>query len=530
MTGQLKHKVIVPAALPEEHPVSYAERLSAGYSEQITEQHRKTLGLFFTPASIARYMGALCRNGTGHFVRIADPAAGTGILGCAACVALAESANAPRHIDLVCHEVDEALRAPLEAALLHLQRRLAARRIRLRYRIELHDFLMAHAEALEAGLLRSREPMFDAVICNPPYFKLPKSDRRARACSSVVHGQPNIYGLFMAVGAALLREGGRFVFITPRSYASGPYFRRFRELFFQLIRPTDIHVFGSRTDAFSHVLQETVITAGTRLTGWDRNVGKQRIRLSASTGAEDIASASTRMLPLSGVLRGDCAHRVLYFPASKDHDRVSALVRKWPGSLHDFGWEVSTGPVVAFRARRFLCDGPVRNGVPLLWLQNVAPMEVRWPVNMRKSQHVLSCPDSQSILVPNRNYVVLRRFSAKEDKRRLTAAPQIASAFASEKIGLENHLNFIHKPGGELTVDEAFGLAALFNSRLLDTYVRISSGNTQISATELRALRLPGIEVIRRIGTRARAEPADLEAIVSEEVFRGNRGHGRSDR
>lgn len=521
MTGELKHKVIVPAALPEERPVSYAERLSAWYSDQITEQHRRKLGLYFTPASIARYMGALCRNGTGHFVRIADPASGTGILGCAACVTLAEAANAPRHIDLICHELDEALRAPLEAALLHLQRWLAARRIRLRYGIEPQDFLIAHADALEAGLLRSREPMFDAVICNPPYFKLPKSDRRARACSSVVHGQPNIYGLFMAVGAALLREGGRFVFITPRSYASGPYFQRFRELFFRLIRPTDIHVFESRTDAFSEVLQETVITAGTRLTGWDRNARKLRIRLTSSTGAEDIASASTRTLPLSGVLRGDCAHRVLYFPASKDHDRISAFVRNWPGSLGDFGWEVSTGPVVAFRARRFLCDRPVRNSVPLLWLRNVTAMQVRWPINTRKSQHLLSCPESQSILVPNRNYVLLRRFSAKEDKRRLTAAPQIASAFASDRIGLENHLNFIHKPGGELTVDEAFGLAALFNSRLLDTYFRISSGNTQVSATELRALRLPDLAAILRIGARARAARADVEAIVSEEVCRG---------
>lgn len=521
MTRQLKHKVIVPAVPPEESPVSYAERLADWVSSQITGEHRKKLGIFFTSASIARYMGALCRHDTGHFVRIADPAAGTGILGCAACVALAESANAPRHVELVCYEVDEALCALLEASLLHLQRWLAARRIRLRYRIEPHDFLIAHAESLEARLLRSPEPIFDAIICNPPYFKLPKSDRRARECSSAVHGQPNIYGLFMAVGAALLREGGRLVFITPRSYASGPYFQRLRELFFRLIRPTDIHVFSSRTDAFSDVLQETAITAGTRLTDWDRSTRKQRIRLTSSTGAEDIASASTRTLPLSNVLRGDCAHRVLHFPASKDHDRVAALVRQWPGSLRDFGWEVSTGPVVAFRSRRFLCETPARSCVPLLWLQNIRAMEVRWPIKTRKAQHLLVCPDSEPIVVPNRNYVVLRRFSAKEDKRRLTAAPQIANSFASDWIGLENHLNYVHKPGGQLSVDEAFGLAALLNSRLLDTYIRISSGNTQVSATELRALRLPDLSVIRRIGARVRAARADLEVIVGEEIHRG---------
>ncbi|MGH8676704.1 MAG: Eco57I restriction-modification methylase domain-containing protein [Burkholderiales bacterium] len=521
MTGQLQQEVIVPISRSDECPLAYAERLGAWYSAQTTESHRRRFGVYFTPSSIARYMAGLCRNGGGHFVRVLDPAAGTGVLACAACVSIANAANPPRHIELVCHEVDNAVQAPLEAALVHLQRWLAARRIRLRYRIELEDFLLANGAALEAGLLQSVEPKFDAVICNPPYFKLAKSDRRAWLCASVVHGQPNIYGLFMAVAAAVLREGGRLAFITPRSYAAGPYFQRFREVFFRLIRPTDIHVFESRTEAFSDVLQETVITAGTRLRDWDKRRAQQRIRLTTSTGADDVGSSATRTLPLSSVLRGDCNHRVLYFPASKQHDRAAAVIRKWPGSLHTYGWEVSTGPVVAFRAKRFLRDAESGNTVPLLWLQNVKAMETRWPVDTRKSQHLLACAESQPIILPNRNYVVLRRFSAKEDRRRLTAAPHIARSVAASKIGLENHLNFIHKPAGQLSGDEVYGLAALLNSKLLDTYFRMSSGNTQVSATELRAMRLPGLDAIRKIGARVRDDPAAFEQIVGEEVAYG---------
>ena len=76
----------------------------------------------------------------------------------------------------------------------------------------------------------------------------------------VVHGQPNIYALFMAATAALLRKGGEFLFITPRSFASGPYFRLFREKFFANIRPVGVHVFGSRREAFGRdeVLQESI--------------------------------------------------------------------------------------------------------------------------------------------------------------------------------------------------------------------------------------------------------------------------------
>lgn len=518
MTGQLQHKVIAPEALPDESPVAYAERLGAWYSAHTPESHRKKCGIYFTPGSIASHMGRLCRNGTGHFVRILDPAAGTGILGCAASMAIADSSTPPRHVELVCHEVDPALNAPLEASLAHLQRWMGTRKIRLRYRIHSDDFLLVNGPALEGGLLHPVESKYDAVICNPPYFKLAKSDPRARACASVVHGQPNIYGLFMAVGAALLREGGRFVFITPRSYSSGPYFRKFRELFFSLMRPTDIHAFESRTDAFCDVLQETVITAGTRLSGWERKRKQQRIRLTSSNGAMDIGAGTARTLPLSAVLRGDCEHRILHFPANTQHDSAAALVRKWKGSLGAYGWEVSTGPVVAFRAKQFLRDVGGKNTVPLFWLQNVRTMETRWPVDSRKSQYLLQCAASEAIVVPNRNYVLLRRFSAKEDPSRLTAAPHVAHTVPGNTIGLENHLNFIHKRGGQLNLDEVYGLAGLLNSRLLDTYIRISSGNTQVSATELRALPLPDQDVIRRIGARVRGSSADLDRIVAEEV------------
>jgi len=466
-------------------------------------------------------MGSLCRNGTGHFVRVLDPAAGTGILGCAASLALSASAQPPRHIELVAYEVDPDVRPLLEGCLHYLAQWLASSRIKLRFRIEPIDFLIANAASLERDLLSDDGPRFDAVICNPPYFKVAKSDPRAKACLPVVHGQPNIYGLFMAVGASLLREGGRFVFITPRSYASGPYFQRFREFFFKKIRPTDVHVFQSRTDAFSDVLQETAITAGSRLHNWDKRTVAQRIRLSSSTGAGDIESSAVRTLPLAEVLQGDCRHRVLSFPASKQHDRVRALVRKWSGSLEAYGWQVSTGPVVAFRAKQFLQDRSGRHTVPLLWLQNVGSMLIRWPVATRKAQHILANDGASPIIVPNRNYVVLRRFSAKEEKRRLTAAPLLAKFFKYDKLGLENHLNFIHKPSGQLSTDETYGVAALLSSELFDTYFRISSGNTQVSATELRAMRLPPLPAISQIGKRVRAQPADLEAIVCEELGYG---------
>ena len=109
---------------------------------------------------------------------------------------------------------------------------------------------------------------YDLVISNPPYFKIGKNDPRAVAWAPVVHGQPNIYALFMAISAELLAPFGELVYIVPRSFASGPYFRRFREIFFRRVAPKSVHLFESRKDVFKDqsVLQENIVITARRRT------------------------------------------------------------------------------------------------------------------------------------------------------------------------------------------------------------------------------------------------------------------------
>jgi adenine-specific DNA-methyltransferase len=70
----------------------------------------------------------------------------------------------------------------------------------------------------------------------------------------------------------------------------------------------------------------------------------------------------------------------------------------------------------------------------------------------------------------------------------------------------------------EMNEDEVLGLAALLNTELLDTYFRVSSGNTQVSATELRAMPLPALEMIVSIGQRVRKKTTgeSLDDIVRD--------------
>jgi adenine-specific DNA-methyltransferase len=142
----------------------------------------------------------------------------------------------------------------------------------------------------------------------------------------------------------------------------------------------------------------------------------------------------------------------------------------------------------------------------------------QFPSKNGKPAHIEIGPASKKLLVPAQTYVLLKRFTAKEEKRRLVAGIVNAGDSYSEWVGLENHLNYVYRKGLELTKREAFGLAAFFNSALVDRYFRAISGNTQVNATEIRGLPLPDNETLLRIGAEIERtgprNPGTVEEVV----------------
>lgn len=507
-----------------ERPTLYADRVGEWYIAQKSAEHRKGHGLYLTPVLAADFMAERIQ-ATGERLRVLDPASGAGILACAAIESLISRPNKPMVIELVAYEVDPDIIPAIRAVLDYLVSWCrTGYEVALKVRIEATDFVLAHAEALRlfGDFIRYQGDGtdFDIVISNPPYFKISKADPRAVAAASVVHGQPNIYGLFMAVSAAILKPKGDFIFIVPRSFASGPYFRRFRSVFFDMICPKEVHVFGSRRDAFSRdeVLQENIIFSGIRDDHWHSRPHQAALSVSSSRGVRDIGEPDQRLLPMKAALDLQTADKVLRLPLTDEDDAVLGLVDSWPNTLHSLGLNISTGPVVPFRATELIGkEGSVpNNDVPLLWMNHVKPMAVTWPLDRHKPEYIKRS-GAEALLLLNKNYVLLRRFSAKEEARRLTATPYIAAGFDIPEVGFENHLNYIHRPSSSLSEDEAWGLAALYNSRLLDTYFRAVNGNTQVSATELRAMPLPPSETIIALGRQVKnlSDPLDgLDDLV----------------
>lgn len=504
----------MPEPMQDERPAAYAERLGLWYAPHRTAEHKKQLGQYQTPLAVAYYMAGLFRASSSS-LRILDPGAGTGILSCALCEIIASVPSELREIDLVAYEIDPTIARCLGACLAYTQQWLECRNVTLRYRIVVEDVILANADAFMQSprLLdtnQAREAQFDLVISNPPYTKVPKTDMRARVAAMMVHGQSNLYALFMMLSAYLLKPHGTLLFITPRSYTSGPYFRLFRERFFAVMKPEIIHLFDSRTEPFSRdkILQENVILVAQRLEGWHKRSQEATVAISTSAGTRDISQLSTRKIAMAQVMDYATPEKMLRIPISMSDDAISAIVHSWRYTLHALGMEVSTGPVVAFRAREWLdtSESDPETCAPLLWMNNVQPMQIMWPAPQpRKPQFIRIAKKSHSILLAKKNYVVMRRFSAKEEQRRIIAAPFLGSAVHARYIGFENHLNYLYRSGGHLTDEETYGLAILLNSELLDRYFRISNGNTQVSATELRRIPLPSIEIIRAIGARGLA-------------------------
>ncbi len=508
--------------ITDERPSVFADRIGRAYSHSKPLSHKKRFGQYLTPVAIADFLASLVDCNTDE-VRILDPGAGSGVLACAVAEALASQEQHPRRLIIDAYEIDRELLPLLDRSLRYLRSQLRRRDIAVEYRAIQDDFVLTHAMKLQQSEMLFRadgdQDKYDVVIGNPPYFKLPKSDPRAKAADNVVHGQPNIYALFMAVSAAMLTSGGEIVFITPRSFTSGPYFQRFRERFFARIQLEAVHVFASRRDAFNRdaVLQENIVVKGRYREHWAKVDPDGLVTVSISHGATDIEFREVRTAQLNELLDMTSREKMLRIPSSQHEYQIINRIDKWTGSLGSYGMQVSTGPVVPFRAVELLSTNgkePARCA-PLLWLQHVHPMRVEWPAVVCKKPQYISTrsKDSTPLLLQNRNYVLLRRFSAKEEPRRLIAAPLLANQLGYDWIGIENHLNYLHRPGDSLTEEEAVGLAVIYNSEFMDTYFRVLNGSTQVSATEIRKIPLPSLDVIVEIGRLAKRRELDNAAI-----------------
>ena len=492
-------------------------------SQQAMKRSQKAeLGQIFTPLPVAHMMAALlqcpCKE-----VSLLDAGAGIGILTAAAIEQFCRRAPSarPKTIHVTAYEIDPDLIKPLSAALVVCGEKCREAGIHFTYEVIGQDFLEAAAENLTGGLFSEpKGPRFNCAILNPPYRKIRTGSRHRLLLSSMEIETSNLYAGFLAAAIRLLEPGGEIVAITPRSFCSGPYFKAFRQDMLQSIALHHLHLFESRQTIFQEddVLQETLIFHGIKGANTPPTV-----RVSSEIGPDGIAGFGYDV-PYDAIVSPNDPNIFIHIPTEAGRpERISEL----PCTLNDLGLSVSTGRVVDFRAQAYLRSLPEAGTVPLLYPAHLERGKVTWPRSRRKKpSSILAVKETEMLLVPNAPYVLVRRFSTKEQKKRLVATVLETGSVPGEYIGIENHLNYFHCRGVGMKIELARGLAAFLNSTPADQYFRQFNGHTQVNATDLRSFRYPSLSQLTVLGTAvgdAILEQDALDELLQRTIYESAR-------
>lgn len=477
-------------------------------NRKLDPKRRAFFGQFLTPPATARLMASMFTAET-QCVSLLDAGAGVGSLTAALVSELCSRVRKPKTIHATAYEIDPVFTGYLADTLEQCQKVCEPLGIEFVYELIERDFIDEGARALRQEMFVAPQ-RFNCAILNPPYRKINSNSEARLMLRAIGVETSNIYAGFLAIVLKLLSPNGEIVAITPRSFCNGPYFKPFRKLFLDSLTIRRVHVFESRKIAFREddVLQENIIFQGTMGACTD-----EPVTVSSSTGPED-EFLSVRDVPYHEFIRPEDREYFLHIVPDQLGASVAERMRTLPAKLTDVDLEVSTGRVVDFRAARFLRDHPSAQTVPLIYPCNFVRGFIEWPKeDAQKPQALAALPGVEEIVVPKGIYVLVKRFSAKEENRRVVSAIYDPSRIDAEHAGFENHTNFYHVAGRGLPALLAQGLNAFLNSTLVDLHFRQFSGHTQVNATDLRNMNYPTRAQLEELGERIGDEPVDQEVI-----------------
>lgn len=131
------------------------------------------------------------------------------------------------------------------------------------------------------------------------------------------------------------------------------------------------------------------------------------------------------------------------------------------------------------------------DAVPLFYSQHIQDGKVVFPAG---KEHEYIVTEQRGLLQENTNYLFVKRFTAKEEHRRLQCGVYLARKHPEyTEISTQNKINFISGLR-ELSECVVYGLYVLFNSTLYDSYYRILNGSTQVNSTEINSMPVPPYE------------------------------------
>lgn len=469
--------------------INYVFQATTEYIGRMPKTLRKEYGQFFTSVETAAFMADLFTIPVKEIISILDPGAGSGILSTALIERL-QTYPAIKKIELVCYENDPNV---LELLKSNLEWVCAQSVIDISYQIVTDNYIVSQMSDYNNMLDANPNPRkYDLIIGNPPYKKIAKNAPEAVAMPDICHGAPNLYFLFASMSLFNLRNGGEMVYIIPRSWTSGAYFKQFRKKFLEDGILEHIHLFVSRDKVFEKesVLQETIIIKVKKT-----NVKPDTVTITTTQSNADFSSRTTFEAPYATVVDGEESY--VYLVTDERDINTLRKLNALQDTLPSIGLKMKTGLTVDFRNRDSLRDVAEEQAVPLFFSQHIQNGRVVFPAG---KDHEYIVTEQNGLLQKNANYLFVKRFTAKEEHRRLQCGVYLAKRHPEYKeISTQNKINFIcgHQ---ELSDCVVYGLYVLFNSTLYDCYYRILNGSTQVNSTEVNAMPVPPMSVIEAMG------------------------------
>jgi len=500
---------------------------------------------YFTPSKIAKFMVSLF-NDFPQKIKMLDPGFGIGSLSAAFIeeVIRRNSINnyfsSVESLELVAFEIDKHLKPYINRSLTLFSNICSNKNLSIKNHVYYSDFINYYAPKLVDDLFKISGD-FSHVIMNPPYGKIRSDSKYHKLLNAANINASNLYSGFVSLSIELLKDGGEIVAIIPRSFCNGPYFESFRKFLLEHISLEHIHLFVNRDDVFNEndVLQETIIIHGKK-----NSKKNQEITISSSKNGDfnfssklpppffpnhenkflshiESESLTIRNVPYENVIRNNDPQKLIYIAPTEYDQLIEDRLRNFSRKHEDLNVSISTGPVVNFRSQEHLLSEYKENSAPLIYPNN-AKLKLIWPIESKKPSAIEINNETKNKIWENKGfYLIVNRFSSKEEKRRIKATLVDTSQLPGKYIAFDNKLNVFHREKCGFEEDLAKGLFVYLNSSLLDKYYRQFGGHTQVNANDLKSINYPSLETLLRMGSKLlepNIEQGEIDKILDLEI------------
>ena len=286
---------------------------------------------------------------------------------------------------------------------------------------------------------------YDYIIGNPPYFELKLNEEIKKKYFDIIKGRVNIFSLFIKTGLDLLKDGGYLAYVVPPSMNNGAYFSKLRE-----------YIIKNSSLEYLHIID----------------------------GADNFHLANQKVMLI--ILKKTNSKKSSKYIFKKNGITIFTEDKKFLNkaykntvSLKDIGYTVKTGSIIWNEHKEKLTNDK-NNSTLLIWASNINNGKIIIGYTKGKPQYIKNV--SNDLIIKSRVVVVNRITGSSKDIN-------IKAAIVNEKeFVCENHVNVIYM---SKNANCNYSLEDIFKALQDKTNIkvmRLISGNTQISKTELERL------------------------------------------